>query len=107
MLTLRHDGYEGEIRLHVLAPSGEAWIAQVPRRFPEERRDWRLWVRAKPGLPPRTGKSPLRLEIESRLRAWLLRRYRRPLFTLTFEELCALAERESRAARHGRGGRRL
>ena len=98
MLTLRHNGFEGETRLYILVPRGEAWIARVPRRSPEERCNWRLWVRHGSGIPPRTGKSPLQLEIESRLRAWLLRRYRRPLFTLTFEELCTLAEREGRAA---------
>jgi hypothetical protein len=38
--------------------------------------------------------------IESHLRAWLLRRYRRCLFTLRFAELCAIAEREATLEQH-------
>ena len=39
-----------------------------------------------------SAKCPLRLEIESRLRAWVLARYHRPLATLNFAELLAIAE---------------
>ena len=98
MLSIRYDGFENELRLHIRFPGVEAWISQIPRRHPDQKVNWQIWVRHKPGLSARTGKSPLRLEIESRLRAWLLRRYKRCLRTLDFAELCAIAEREARAA---------
>ncbi len=54
----------------------------------------------------RTGKNltlencPARLEVQSLLRAWLIQRYRKPLFTLSFAELCDIARRsEVRALR--------
>jgi hypothetical protein len=91
MLFARYYGFEQELRLHIRYEGAEAWIAQVPRRFPEQR-NWQIWVRPKPGLPARAGKSSLRLVIESRLRAWLLRRYRRCLYALDFAALRGIAE---------------
>ncbi len=96
MLTPRYHGFENELRLHIKYEGAEAWIAHIPRRDPDQVVNWQLWVRAKPGQPARTDKSPLRLAIESRLRAWLLRRYRRCLRTLDFAQLRAIAEREAR-----------
>ena len=95
MLSLRHDGFEGEPRLHIKYKEVEAWIAQVPQPSPTQARDWQLWVRQQTGLPASTNKSPLRLAIESQLRAWLLERYHRCLFTLSFAELCKAARREA------------
>ena len=95
MLSLRHNGFEGELRLYIRYEGTEAWISQVLRQHPDQKINWVIWVRKNPGLPARTGKSPLRLEIESRLRAWLLRRYRRCLFTLDFADLRRIAERET------------
>jgi hypothetical protein len=92
MLSLRHDTFTNETRLYIHTKRGEAWIARKLRQHPEERVNWRIWVRYQPGLPARTGKSPRRLLIESELRAW---RYHRCLFTLRFEELCRIAEREA------------
>ena len=104
MLSLRCDGFENESRLHILYEGAETWISQIPRRHPDQKINWQLWVRHKPGLPARTGRSPLQLEIESRLRAWLLRRYRRCLRMLDFAKLCLIAEREARTAQRGRRG---
>ena len=98
MLSPRFHGFENEIRLHIRYDGAEAWISRIPRRFPDQRIDWQLWVRPKPGHPAYASKSPLRLEIESKLRAWLLRRYRRCLRTLDFAALCAIALRETTAS---------
>ena len=95
MLYSRFHGFENECRLHIRFEGAEAWIAQIPRSHPDQKINWVIWVRKSPSLPARTGKSPLRLEIESRLRAWLLRRYRRCLFTLDFANLRRIAERET------------
>ena len=52
-----------------------------------------------------TAKCPLRLEIESRLRSWLLRVSGMPLHTLTYAELRLITEGKIAAARrlHVRG----
>ena len=93
----------GKLRLyvHLALPSGglspvEAWISPRPAGS-RSGTDWALWVRR--GAAPATSeKCPLRLEIESRLRAWLLRRYRRRLFATSFRELCEVAR--ARGASH-------
>jgi hypothetical protein len=100
MLSLRHDTFTNETRLYIHTKHGEAWIARKPRQHPDERVNWRIWVR-QPGLPAQTGKSPRRLLIESELRAWLLRRYKRCLRTLSFDHLCAIAAHEA-GSRRGR-----
>jgi hypothetical protein len=98
MLSLRHSSDNGETRLYIRVERGEAWIAPRAGRSTGEICDWLLWVRATPSVPATTTKTPVRLAIESRLRAWLLRRYHRCLFTLRFDELCAIAEREATLA---------
>jgi hypothetical protein len=54
-------------------------------------RDWKLFIKRR-GEPALCYKCPLRLEVESRLRAWLLQRFHRRLSDLRFEELCAIAQ---------------
>jgi hypothetical protein len=93
MLFLGRENFIGEPRVYIEYRGVEAWIAKRPL-FGNPGRDWQLWVRRGPGFPARTGKSPVRLAIESRLRAWILSRYKRPLFTLRFDELCRIAEHE-------------
>ncbi len=48
-----------------------------------------LWVRQGERLTLEN--CPQRLEVQSLLRAWLLQKYRRPLFLMSFEELCGVA----------------
>ena len=98
MLTLHHDIQTGQARLLIQNPFAAAWISHYPRLTPDfrhvaEAHDWRLYVQRAPHLPPSAGKSPTSLLIESRLRAWLLQRFRRRLPDLSFEELCRIAER--------------
>jgi len=95
MLTLWHSSDDGETRLYVRVERGEAWMAPRAGRSTGEICDWLLWVRATSSAPATTTKTPLRLAIESELRAWLLRRYRRCLFALSFEQLCRIAEHEA------------
>jgi hypothetical protein len=95
MLTYRYHDFLGEDRLYIRYEGAEAWIAHIPRRNPDQKINWAIWVRPRPGAAARTSKSPLRLLIESQLRAWLLRRYKRCLRTLDFAELRRVAERES------------
>lgn len=101
MLTFEHDKETGVPKLRIDNPFAAAWIGQHRRLTPALERvkkgcDWRLYVQPAPQLPPRAGKSPTSLLIESRLRAWLLQRYRRRLNDLGFAELCAIAEHEAR-----------
>jgi hypothetical protein len=99
MLDPGRENFTGELRLYIHSKHGKAWIGAVSRRSPDDRINWCIWVHHQPGLPARTCKSPRRLLIESELRSWLLRRYRRCLFTLTFAELCRIAEHESERKR--------
>ncbi len=98
MLTLHHDIETGQARLLIHNPFAPAWISHYPRLTPDFRHaaevhDWRLYVQRVPHLPPGVGKSPTQLLIESRLRAWLLQRFRRRLRDMSFEQLCQIAER--------------
>ena len=98
MLFINHDTATGQVRLIIRNPFAKAWIMHYPRltedfRRIEEPHDWRLYVQRAPELPPSAGKSPTRLLIESRLRAWLLQRFRRRLPDLRFAELRQIAER--------------
>ena len=89
MLTRWEDPQTGEIRLYVR--HAEAWISpEVPTGAGG---GWVLWVRH--GRAYTTAPCQRRLEVESRLRAWLLRRYRRRLADLSFTELAAIAARVS------------
>ena len=110
MLTLEHDKKTGAPKLFIRNPFAVAWIGHYRRltvgltsefTHVKDIHDWRMWVQRRPELPPRTGKSPTGLLIESRLRAWLLQRFRRRLNDLRFEELCAIAQqKEPSAKRH-------
>src|SRR3954470_4888499 len=96
MLNLRHHPQTGHLYLTIRNDFARAWIEHYPRLGDSlehlgEIPDWRLWV-APPGRPASRQKSPTRLLIESRLRAWVLRRCGRCLPTLTFAELVRLAE---------------
>jgi hypothetical protein len=65
--------------------------------------DWQLWIERNGRVT--SAKCPLRLEIESRLRSWLLRVSGMPLNTLTYTELRLIAEGKIPAAKrlHVRG----
>ena len=52
--------------------------------------DWQLWIERKGRMT--SAKCPLRLEVESHLRAWLLRVSGLPLHTLTYTELRLITE---------------
>jgi hypothetical protein len=93
MLSLDRDNFLDEERVYIHFPGVETWISRHPRRDLEHGPDWRLWVR-RAGDVARTGKSPTRLAIESQLRAWILRHFRRPLCSLCFEEIRSIALRE-------------
>ena len=100
MLSLHHDPETGALRLVIRNPFAAAWISPYRRLTPDFRHvrevhDWRLWVQRVPDLPPKAGKSPTGLLVESRLRAWLLQRLRRRLRDLRFEELRRIAESRS------------
>jgi hypothetical protein len=93
MLSLEQNSFTGEVRLLIRNDLAEAWISYYPPSFnPFDRHDWRLWVKRREHEPARARKSPTGLLIESRLRAWLLQRFRRRLRDLSFEELCAIAQ---------------
>ena len=97
MLTFHHDSETGHARLLIQNPFARAWISPDRRRTPDirhaaELHDWRLWVQRAPGFVPSVGKSPTQLLIESRLRAWLLQRFRLRLHDPSFEELCRIAQ---------------
>ena len=93
MLSLQDNLLIGEKRIVIHTGIAPAWISYYPPQFdPRDRHDWRLWVKRKPYEPALARKSPTRLAIESRLRAWLLQRFRRRLSDLRFAELCQIAE---------------
>jgi hypothetical protein len=107
MLTLEHDIGTGAPKLMIRNPYAAAWISAYRRLTPglqhrNEVANWRLWVQRQPNLPPRAGKSPTSLLIESRLRAWLLQRFHRRLRDLRFEELCAIAAATKKHPARGR-----
>jgi hypothetical protein len=95
MLTFHHSNVTDETRLYITIPRGKAWIAHIPRRSPEHIVDWNIWVRLDKSDVGRSAKSPLKVEVESALRSWLLRRYRRFLKTVSFSDLCRIAEAEA------------
>jgi hypothetical protein len=82
-------------RLYLQGVRVKAWIEHKPWRYGHT--DWQLWIERK-GTVTR-GKCPLRLEIESRLRSWLLRECKVPLGTLSYTELRLIAEGKREAAR--------
>ena len=93
-----YQGSTGEPRLYIRHPAlpVEAWIERSRSPTPHSGADWILWYRRAPHQPAHMHKSQLRLEIESALRSWLLRTYRRRLYSLNFGDLCALARASHR-----------
>jgi hypothetical protein len=77
-------------RILVRNVPAQVWIAKKPWRYGST--DWELWV-LRDEMPSRA-RGQLRLEIQSRLRAWLLRRYHLRLLTLSFDELRRIAKGE-------------
>jgi hypothetical protein len=77
-------------RICIDGAPAKAWIEHKPWQYGST--DWTLWYEHRGQLA--RGKCQLRLEIESRLRAWLLRRYRLRLGTLSFDELRRVAAGE-------------
>lgn len=77
-------------RIHIDGVRAQAWIEHKPCQYGST--DWSLWFERQGRLA--RGKCQLRLEIESRLRGWLLRRYRLRLRTLSFDELRRVAAGE-------------
>jgi hypothetical protein len=97
MLILTHEPETGAPRLIISNPFAKAWISPYRRlnehfRHVNEVHDWRMWVERSEHLPPRSGKSPTGILVESHLRAWLLQRYRLKLRDLRFEELLEIAK---------------
>jgi hypothetical protein len=88
-------------RLHLQGVRATAWIEH--RSWHLRGIDWQLWIERN-GTPTRA-KCPLRLEVESRLRSWLLRVSGMPLHTLTYTELRLITEGKIPEARrlHVRG----
>jgi hypothetical protein len=107
MLILTHDDETGAPRILIRNPYAKAWIGRY-RRFDEHLRptnevhNWKMWVQRVPHLPPRAGKSPTGILVESHLRAWLLRHFKLKLRDLGFEELCAVAEATQKHPARGR-----
>lgn len=87
-------------RLYVRGAPAKAWIEH--QRWRHGSPDWQLWIER--GGTLSRAKCQLRLEIESKLRAWLLRTCRAPLSTLSFEELRLVAEGKIRDARRAHAG---
>ena len=110
MLTLHHDIETGQTRLLIENPFAKAWISHYRRltlhpltsdfRHERDVPNWRLYVQRSPQGSASVIKSPTSLLIKSRLRAWLLQRFRCRLRDLSFEELCRIAE-----AKHPTRGR--
>ena len=92
MLRAWHHPKTGEVRLYVRDVPVEAWITPGASHGSVRGTDWSLWVRS--GERRTAEKSPTRLAVESRLRAWLLSRCGRPLYTLRFRELAKIARGE-------------
>jgi hypothetical protein len=88
-------------RLHLQGVRVPAWIEH--RSWHLRGIDWQLWIERN-GTPTRA-MCQLRLEVESRLRSWLLRVSGMPLHTLTYTELRLIAEGKIPAAKrlHVRG----
>ena len=82
-------------RLYLQGVRAKAWIEHKPWRYGGT--DWQLWIECK-GTMTRA-KCPLRIEMESLLRSWLLRELKMPLSTLSYTELRLIAEGKREEAR--------
>jgi hypothetical protein len=88
-------------RLHLRGVQSTAWIEH--RSWHLRGIDWQLWIERNGRMT--RAKCPLRLEIESSLRSWLLRVSGMPLNTLTYTQLRLITEGKIPAAKrlHVRG----
>jgi hypothetical protein len=82
-------------RLYLQGVRAKAWIEHKPWRSGGT--DWQLWIERNGTLT--RAKCPLRIEIESLLRSWLLRECKLPLSTLSYTELRLIAEGKREEAR--------
>ena len=90
MLTLQPGNtYSERIFIRSPRPGVVCWISYKSIYNPEML-DWELFVKRR-NEPVFSRKCPLRLEVESRLRAWMLRVHRRPLASLRYAQLRAVA----------------
>ena len=101
MLRIEPTASSDHPRIHIDGVLVKAWIEHQAWRHGST--DWTLWYERDGRLA--RGKCQLQLEIESRLRAWLLRRRHAPLATLSFDELRLIADGKAGEARriHARG----
>ena len=105
MLSFDYNELTGEERLVIETGIAEAWISRYPPLLgSRDRHDWRLRVRLSPREPVLSRRTPTGLLVESRLRAWLLQRFRRRLSDLCFAELRRIAERAGKHPTRGRVG---
>src|SRR4051812_36504487 len=88
MLQIDPATMTGYPRLHLRAVRATAYIDH--RSWHLRGIDWQLWVERNGKMT--SAKCPLRLEIESRLRSWLLRVSGMPLHTLTYTQLRLITE---------------
>src|SRR5687768_10657624 len=98
MLHAWQHPHSGELRLYIRirGVSSEAWISPAPAQtgtnlFARRGPDWVLFVRSGDHLTLQM--CPARLQVQSLLRAWLLQKYRRPLFIMSFADLQKLAKK--------------
>ena len=91
----------GYPRLHLQGMRVTAWIDH--RSWHLRGVDWQLWIDRNGRMT--SAKCPLRLEIEIRLRSWLLRVSGMPLHTLTYTQLRLITEGKIAEAKrlHARG----
>ena len=111
MLTLTRDIDTGQQRLLIENPFAKAWISYHYRlsvhmvtgefRHEQDGLNWRLYVERSPHMRATAVKSPTQLLIESRLRAWLLQRFKRRLRDMSFEELVKIAKNSEIRYCHG------
>ena len=101
MLQVASTPFKTYPRLNLQGVRATAWIEH--RSWHLRGVDWQLWIERKGRMT--SAKCPLRLEIESRLRSWLLRVSGMPLNTLTYTQLRLITEGNISEARrlHVRG----
>ena len=102
MLRLEPTTSGGSPRIRIDGLPTKAWIECRSWRYGST--DWTLWYERRGQLA--CSKCQLQLEIESRLRAWLLRRYHLRLLTLSYDELRRIAGGEERPLAQRRPQRR-
>jgi hypothetical protein len=88
MLQIASTPHSGYPRLLLQGVRAAAWIDH--KSWHLRGVDWQLWVERKGRMT--SAKCPIRLEIESRLRSWLLQVCGMPLHTLTYTELRLITE---------------